>query len=206
MKSKLINFCTMFMIIAALLAGCSSTPTMSTNTSSGLSPAVELAAGTLKLEGTAQAVTTTQAGMLLTLWQAYQSLSSSDITSQVELNALVKQIQETMTNDQVRDIEAMSLTDQQVTEWLQTMEAGAISLEAASTPNASGLSQTAPIGGPGVIPGGGDSVMSEINNGMVAQSTPDASQPATITQTSGVNPILLITLIQLLESRSQTAG
>jgi hypothetical protein len=196
----------MFMIIAALLAGCSSTPTASVTASSGLSPAVELAAGTLKLEGTAQAVTTTQAGTLLTLWQAYQSLSSSDITSQVELNALVKQIQETMTNDQVRDIEAMSLTDQQVTEWLQTMEAGAISLEAASTPNASGLSQTSPIGGPGVIPGGGDSVMSEINNGMVAQSTPDASQPATITQTSGVNPILLIKLIQLLESRSQTAG
>jgi hypothetical protein len=206
MKSKLINFWTIFIIIATLLAGCNSTPAMSTNTSSGLSPAAELAAGTLKLEGTAQAVTAKQAGALLTLWQAYQSLSSSDITSQVELDALMKQIQETMTTDQVRDIEAMRLTDQQVSELMQSMGAGASRPDAASTPNASGQSQTAPMGGPGGIPGGGDSVMNEINNGMVAQSTPAASQPATTTQTSGVNPILLITLIQLLELRSQTAG
>jgi hypothetical protein len=206
MKSKLINFCTLFTIIATLLVGCSSTPTLSTTTSSGVTPAVELAAGTLKLEGTAQAVTVTQAGALLTLWQAYQSLGSSDTISQVELDALVKQIQETMTTDQVRDIEAMDLTDQQVSELMQSTGAGVSSPDATSTPNASGLSQAAPMGGPGGIPGGGDSVMSEINSGMVAQSTPDAIQAATTMQTSQVNPMLLITLIQLLQARSQTTG
>ena len=50
------------------------------------------ALGTLKLEGTDQVVTASQAGQLLTLWQAYQSLSNSDTSSQVELEALVKQI------------------------------------------------------------------------------------------------------------------
>jgi hypothetical protein len=206
MKSKLINFCTLFTIITTLLVGCSSTPTLSTTTSSGVTSAVELAAGTLKLEGTAQAVTVTQAGALLTLWQAYQSLGSSDTISQVELDALVKQIQETMTTDQVRDIEAMDLTDQQVSELMQSTGAGVSSPDATSTPNASGLSQAAPMGGPGGIPGGGDSVMSEINSGMVAQSTPDAIQAATTMQTSQVNPMLLITLIQLLQARSQTTG
>ncbi len=206
MKSKLINICTLITIIATVLAGCSSTPTVSVITSSGLSLAVELAAGTLKLEGTAQAVTAPQAGVLLTLWQAYQSLSNSDTTSQVELDALVKQIQETMTTDQVREMDAMGLTEEQVSAMMQSMEAGASVPASASTPNASGQSQAAPMEGPGGMPGGGDSVMSEINAGMVAQGTPAASQPATTMQTSEVNPILLLTLIQLLQSRSQASG
>jgi len=138
MKSKFINFCTLVTFTTALLAGCSSTPTLSTTTSSGVTPAVELAAGTLKLEGTVQAVTATQAGALLTLWQAYQSLSSSDTSSQVELDALVKQIQETMTADQVRSIDAMGLTDQQVSELMQSMGAGLSAPAPASTPTPQG--------------------------------------------------------------------
>ena len=206
MKKKTIILCTLIVITATLLAGCSRSHTESVTASSGLSPAVELAAGTLKLEGTAQAVTASQAGALLTLWQAYQSLSSSDTTSQVELDALVRQIQETMTPDQVRDIDAMRLTDQVVNQLVQSKGTGSSVPAAASTPNASGQSQAGPMGGPGGMPGGGDSVMSEINGGMVAQGTPAASQPATTTQTSGVDPLLLITLIQLLESRSLAAG
>ena len=56
--------------------------------------------GTLKLDGTDQAVTAAQAKELLPLWQVYQSLAESDTAAQVEIDALVKQIEETMTDAQ----------------------------------------------------------------------------------------------------------
>lgn len=97
-------------------------------------------------------LTTTQAGALITLVQDYQSSSSIDTTSQVALNSSVKQIQEFKTTDQVRDIEAIGLTDQQVSELMQSMEVGAGVPDAASTPNTAGLSQAAPLGSPGDMP------------------------------------------------------
>ena len=83
-----------------LLTACASATTTSTvSTSNNLSTAAELVLGTLKLEGTNATVTSTQATQLLTLWEGYQSLSDSDTSSQVEVEALVKQIQGTMTTD-----------------------------------------------------------------------------------------------------------
>jgi hypothetical protein len=63
------------------------------------------------------------------------------------------------------------------------------------------------MGGPGGMPGdAGDSVMNEIGNGITTQSTPAASQPASSTQISQVDGMLLNVLIQVLETRSQTTG
>ena len=56
------------------------------------------------------------------------------------------------------------------------------------------------------MPGGGDSVMSEIGNGMVTQSTPAASQPESSTQSSQVDGMLLRGLIRILETKSLEAG
>ena len=75
----------------------------------------QLAIGTVQLDDTELAVDGEQAAGLLTLWQAYQSLSSSDTTAEVELNAVLKQIQEMMTVDQIAAIADMQLTNEALT-------------------------------------------------------------------------------------------
>ncbi|HUG34250.1 MAG TPA: hypothetical protein VMJ90_05735 [Anaerolineales bacterium] len=72
----------------------------------------QLLIGTFKLEDTDLAVTAEQASELIPLWQVLQSISSSDNAAQEEMDALVEQIQETMTAEQVQAIEAMNLTSQ----------------------------------------------------------------------------------------------
>ena len=81
-----------------------------TLTDGDLSAAAQLALGTLQLEDTEQAVDETQAATLLPLWQAYQTLSQSDTTAAVELEALAGQIQRAMTAEQVQAIADMGLT------------------------------------------------------------------------------------------------
>jgi hypothetical protein len=68
--------------------------------------------GTFKLDGTEQAVTPEQAKELLPLWQVYQEISTSSTAAQAEIDALEKQIEETMTSAQMQTINAMNLTSQ----------------------------------------------------------------------------------------------
>lgn len=117
-----------------LLAGCSAetdsqaaTETesggLTTNYNNALSFQAQLALGTVQLEETELAVSQEQAKTLLPLWQAFQSLSNSDTTAEVELQAVVNQIQEGMTKEQVAAIAGMSLTTDSMTE---LMESGAV--------------------------------------------------------------------------------
>ena len=193
---------------AIIMAGCSGAIAATASSNSGLSTATQLAVGTLKLEGTTQAVSSAQAAQLLTLWEGYESLSMSDTSSQVELEALVKQIQGIMTADQLQAIETMNLTDQSVSELMQSMGGSANASTPASTPGSTSISQAAPGGGPGGMPGGaaGDSVMSAINGGMTTQSTPASTQANSDAGSTQVSSMVLNALIQMLNSRSQTIG
>lgn len=74
----------------------------------------QLALGTVQLEGSEWAVTEEQAAVLLPLWQAMQSLSNSDTTSPVELNALLNQIAASMSAEQIQAIADMALTTQSI--------------------------------------------------------------------------------------------
>ena len=74
--------------------------------------AESLLIGTLKLQGTGNAVNATQAAALVPLWQAYAQLTSSNTAAQAEIDAVVSQIQTTMTPAQVQAITAMKLTRQ----------------------------------------------------------------------------------------------
>jgi hypothetical protein len=89
-----------------------------------LSGSTLLLLGTLKLDGTAQAVTSEQAAELLPLWQVYQSLSTSDSAAPAEITALEKQIEETMTKEQMQAIQAMNLTPQDSFAIMQEMGLG----------------------------------------------------------------------------------
>ena len=80
------------------------------NLTQSLPPAESLLIGTLKLQGTGNAVTATQAAALVPLWQAYAQLTSSNTAAQAEIDAVVTQIQTTLTPAQVQAITAMQLT------------------------------------------------------------------------------------------------
>ena len=58
------------------------------------------------------------------LWQAYRSLSNSQTAAEAEVDALLNQIQSTMTSDQVQAIKAMNLTSTDMMNLMQSMGAG----------------------------------------------------------------------------------
>jgi len=118
MKSKIIL--PLLLISVFILSACGSAASNSTSTAQGnataqeLPLATKLAIGTLKLEGSESAVTADQAKDLLPLWQVYSSLIASDTAAQEEKDALAQQIQEAMTADQTKAIEALNLTQRDV--------------------------------------------------------------------------------------------
>jgi hypothetical protein len=128
---KTILLLTGVLLSTILLAACNKSTSQS-NTSdnnsanssqagTSLSQVNLLLVGTLKLENTAQAVTKDEAAQLLPLWQAYRSLSTSQTSAEAEVEALLKQIQSTMTTSQVQAIQAMELTSTDMVSLMQTL-------------------------------------------------------------------------------------
>ncbi len=110
-----------FMILMTLnLAACGSNgandPSLAMTTgetaTGTLPPLAQITIGMFKLENTKQAVTAEQAAELLPLWQVYQSMSTSDNAAQEELEALVEQIEDSMTSEQMNAISDMKLTQE----------------------------------------------------------------------------------------------
>ena len=110
-----------FTVLGLVLAGCSKQSAASASASttgqgttgdrqSQMPESMQLALGTLGLEGTDQAVTAEQAATLLPLWRAAKSLTGADNVAPEELNAVFKQIKEAMTADQMIAIQAMDLS------------------------------------------------------------------------------------------------
>jgi len=142
------------MVSAALLAtitlaacGTAATPTaaslveayvsgnLPTGYEGALPAASQLILGTLRLEGTANAVTTEQAKTLLPLCK---SLQSGAVQGAAEVNAVLGQIERAMASEQIQAIAAMRLTQEDMASWVQE----------------SGMAQR-PGGGPGDTPGAG---------------------------------------------------
>lgn len=90
---------------------------LSTNYQDALPIETQLAFGTMQLEETDLAVTMEQAGELLPYWRVLQTLSQSDSAAEAEIDAVNKQIQNGMTDEQIAAIAAMTLTEAK----LQTM-------------------------------------------------------------------------------------
>jgi len=74
---------------------------------------MKLPVGTLMLEETDYAVTPAQAQELLPLWQMLGALQESGTASQVEIEAVLDEIQGAMTPEQLAAIEEMSQEDMQ---------------------------------------------------------------------------------------------
>jgi hypothetical protein len=161
-------FWTTLVLFALTLTACASS-TGTPGTASGGGPAaVEMPAqtklilGTINLEGTDNAITAEQAAELLPMYYVLQDLNDSDTSAQEEIDGLVNQIQETLTAEQVKAIDAMTLSMRDVFALTQGNSGGSSSSGTSSTTTTGGGGAGGPPdmggmpgGGPGGMPGGG---------------------------------------------------
>ena len=129
-----------------------------------LPPSTQLIIGSLQLEETEQAIDESLAAEILPLWQAYQALSNSDTTAKAELQAVINQIQDAMTPEQVQAIAALQLTAESAQQMMQEQGIGfgrggnREGGETAPGGGASGgVAGLRPRGGQGGLPGEGPS-------------------------------------------------
>ena len=126
---------TLILALAALaVTACGSAPranssnfasaTQNGSTTGQLPAVTQIAIGTLKLDKTANDVTSDQAAKLLPLWETMQLLETSDTAAKQEIDALDTQIQETMTAQQMQAITGMNLTRQDMFAVLQAQGGG----------------------------------------------------------------------------------
>ena len=121
-------FVTIIVSLVLALTACGSTQstTATATASTTLSQEGQLLVGTFKLEDTSLAITSAQATTLMPLWEALESLASSNTAASQEVDAVVSQIESSMSSQQVSSITAMKLT-------LQDLAATAIDTGTAAT-------------------------------------------------------------------------
>ncbi len=119
-------------LVLVLTAGCglipgsnnSSTPPstpvgpINSNYTNAISPAQQLILGTMNLQGNL-AISPDEATQLVPLWEAYQTLNTSNTAAPEELQATLVQVEQTMSVDQVQAIVNMKLTRQEMGTILQ---------------------------------------------------------------------------------------
>ncbi len=180
-----------------------------------LSEQEQLIVGSFNLEGTQNAITPEQALELLPLWQTMKALSTSDTAATQEIEALVKQIQETMTAEQTQAITSMDLTRIAMFNFIQeqgiettlanrggqregTNSEGGFQPPDGFVPGQGG----GPGGGQGGGPGGGDiqNLSPEQQATMQARIAERTANGGTFTQR--VDPAVYDALINLLKSKN----
>jgi hypothetical protein len=122
----LVLLCIAAGLSACSVAGDAATDTqpirgLNTDYPNALPAEAQLAIGTLKLDGTQNAIDSQAAGQLLILWQAVRSLSAKNDTATQEIDALYQQIEETMTPAQIQAIAAMQLTQDDMLQEAQAL-------------------------------------------------------------------------------------
>jgi hypothetical protein len=144
---------------------------------------MQLLVGTLKLEGTSLAVTADQATELLPLWQMIRSLTGNGTAAQAEIDAVLSQIQETMSTEQIQAIQDMQISSE---DYQAQMEALGFSV---------GINAQNPGTGSGQ-PGQGANMTAE------ERATRQAEMGVTGNAAGGKNA-LLDRLIEVLQSKHQ---
>jgi hypothetical protein len=219
--SLLITLITILFVLSACGSGSGSTNTTSTdsastnsfrNSTSGnrpLNPESKLALGTIKLEGTRQAVDPKMAANLLPLWQLLFQLNSSSSSAPQEVAAVVDQIQTTMTPEQIKTINSMQMTQADIfTVFQQQAQAngsGGTTNSGGNRGNGGGFIFGG--GGPGGGgPGGGFGGGFRNNGGAGSSTTTQASSAQTAAQTAqarqnALSNLVINQVIRLLETK-----
>ncbi|MFZ5820268.1 MAG: hypothetical protein ACOYYJ_10225 [Chloroflexota bacterium] len=205
---------TLAALVVSSLVACAGNAGQATPETDGLPIASQLIVGTFRLEDTELAVTPEQATDLLVLWRVYVDLGESDTAAQVEMDALVEQVQESMTTEQVSAILDMQITQQDVFAVLveqggagSSAGAGDGDTSAASgggggfAPPDGGMAGSPPDGGGGappdgeMMPDGGAGGTASAGQG--AETGPGAGPAGS----AGVPTALVEALIRLLEQK-----
>ncbi len=173
MKTKIFAIASLIVVLA-VTAGCglipgsnnSSTPPstpvgpINANYANAISPAQQLILGTMNLQGNL-AVSPDEATKLVPLWEAYQTLNTSNTAAPEELQATLVQVEQTMSPDQVQAIVNMKITRQDMGTILQA-QGITFGVRGTGTPQAGGFGGGGFGGGgfggggiPGVTRGGG---------------------------------------------------
>jgi len=172
-------------------------------------PEMTLMLGTVKLDETEYAIDSSQAAELLPLWKALRSLSESETAATAEVEAIINQIEEAMTSDQISAISDMELSagDMMAVQEQLGIEGsfgsfGDISPEMQSTMQAARESGQAPAQGfgpgGGQGPGGGDMQMDP-----TARETAMAERGGTRGANMALNTTFLNAIIEFLENKTQ---
>ncbi|EKD88961.1 MAG: hypothetical protein ACD_34C00253G0006 [uncultured bacterium] len=82
-----------------------------------LSSRLMLALGTLKLAETENPVSLDQAPQLLLLWQALQNMTNNGTSPEEEVNAVLAQIEATLSSNQINLINSMKLSQTDIQTW-----------------------------------------------------------------------------------------
>lgn len=205
------------LVVGTVLAACSvsSSKAVSTQASqpqSGASQLTEpqkLAIGTLKLEGTDQAVDATQAATLLPLWKAAKTLGSSQTISTKEMDALYTQIKIAMTAEQIKAITAMDFSDMDLNALMAEYNvsvdtsAGSTKTASSSSGNTAGGPGPGGDGGGGAPPDGGGMAGGGSDMGASTGSGTQSRSSSSQTTTRAVSANVFIEpLIDLLKSKT----
>ena len=200
-------------IFALLLAACGNNASAQSNngfrqnngnSSAPLPQSTKLLIGTLKLDGTPQAVTAQQAAQLIPLWQLYASLETSSTAASQEVDATVQQIQATMTAEQIQAIESMNITRRDEFTTLQQM--GLAQANASGTPQPGTGTQGqgnrsggGGFGGGGFPGGGGGQGNRNFNPSQIATAQAARGQGGS---TNRIPSALIDALIQYLQKQA----
>ncbi len=153
--------------------------------------AESLVIGSFKLQGTGNAINATQAGALVPLWQAYAQLTSSNTAAQAEIDAVVAQVQQTLTPAQMQAITAMKLTRRDM--YTEMSSLGLTNGGASGTPGFSFTPRAGGTGGGGGFPGGGFAGGGVPGaGGTTTRPTPNATQNALRAQYANRIPTALM--------------
>ncbi len=216
MKKWIVAFILLGLVIP--LGACSNSASKaSSKTTASLSEQGQLLVGTLRLEDTDLAVTKDQAAKLIPLWETLQSLDSSGTAATEEVQAVVDQIKSTMTTQQVSNIAAMKLTDQDLLAAISANGAASTSSSTTSSSSTSGTQlQSGPdMGAPADAGAGGGNPPADMGGNVVtgasggvsgstapqASSTQSAGSSASTTSNQ-IPPALINALVALLQKKA----
>jgi len=207
---------TMYLIIVSLLcagmllSACTSTrsgnqalPSQTAGGAQG-SGAMQLALGMFKLDSSAYPVDAQQAATLLPLWKAARTLGKSDSTADEEIAGLIKQIQSSLTAQQLQVIQGMTAEDMQ-----QVAQAQGVMMGPAGAPPAGAMpterAGTGGMGGPGgMMMGGGGPPPGMGGPGGGGSSSQTTGKTATESGSfQGVSMAVLDAIIKSLQSKIQ---
>ena len=142
----------------------------------------QLLLGTLRLDDSSHPLSPTQAAMLLPLWQGIRGTMNSGASAQAETDALLRQIEAGLTEEQRSTISGWKLTQSDLQAW------------ASSRGITSGTGEGAGAGGGSGVPGGGQSLSAD------ERATRQAERGGT-GESGGLSRALVEAVIELLESR-----